>query len=126
MIFIVSLILQNDRYICIKVNWICDKGVNAYCIKKDDNNSLLIEVKEKGDYSNIKEAVDQIKTTYKTIREERPKRAIIVVHEEGQDNTQIDKYIQGLEVELGIKIDILRDYNPNLNELKDLIDDISK
>lgn len=49
-----------------------------------------------------------------------------MVHEEGQDNTQIDKYIQGLEVELGIKIDILRDYNPNLNELKDLIDDISK
>ncbi|BFH74083.1 hypothetical protein SJAV_20270 [Sulfurisphaera javensis] len=122
----VSPILQNDHYICVKVDWICGRGVDAYCVKKDEKDSLLVEVKEKGDQSKIRRAVDQIIATYKTIKEGKPKRAIIVVREEMPIRTQIDKYKQGLDVSLKIKVDILKDDNPNLNELRDLIDDISK
>ncbi len=73
------LIVENEFYVCVKVDEICGEGVDGYCeVRNRQGDSFLVEVKEKPTPDKIERACKQIANTKKRMKT-KPWRTVFVL-----------------------------------------------
>lgn len=141
-------IIENEYYLCIKLDWICNvgnllqevskackecdlrnleyvnKNADAYCVRKTKNGydePILVEIKTKGSEIKLREAINQIKGSYSRIVEGKPRKALIIVEEKIAKEPVVQALLSRAYLESGIKIEIVDDFD-TVKELKDIIE----